>query len=145
VQYEDVLTDQDLGALVERHRQTGALATLLVHQRARSNSVVTLDADGRIRGFLERPAESERQGVESPWVNSGICVCSPEILDSIPAGQPCDLPRDVFRKWVPTGRLWAVGLSGYRCAIDSPERLAQARAAVETGQCRIDPIPVEAG
>ncbi|MBL9138285.1 MAG: NDP-sugar synthase [Verrucomicrobiales bacterium] len=144
VQYGDVLTDQDLGALVKRHRETAALATLLVHQRARSNSVVTLDPGGRILNFLERPAESERRGVESPWVNSGICICSPEIFDFIPPGQPCDLPRDVFRKLVPTGRLWAVGLSGYRCAIDSPERLAQAREAVVAGQCRVSPIPVEA-
>jgi NDP-sugar pyrophosphorylase family protein len=144
VQYGDVLTDQDLGALVRRHRQTGALATLLVHQRARSNSVVSLDDEGRVVGFLERPAESERRGVDSPWVNSGICVCSPEILDWIPDGVPCDLPRDVFRKLVDTRRLFSVGLSGFRCAIDSPERLNLAREAVTNGSCRVRPLPVEA-
>lgn len=144
VQYGDVLTDQDLGALVRRHRETSALATLLVHRRARSNSVVSLDADGRVVGFLERPGEAERRGVDSPWVNSGICVCSPELLDRIPPGVPCDLPRDIFRALVDTGRLFAAGLTGFRCAIDSPDRLALAREAVSNGTCRVQPLPVEA-
>ena len=140
VQYGDVLTDQDLIALVRFHREHAAVATLLLHQRARSNSVVTLDAAGRISGFLERPTDAARQGVDSPWVNSGLCVCSPEILAAIPADRPCDLPRDVFARLVATGRLFGFPLTGYRCAIDSPERLAEARAAVAEGRCRVRPL-----
>lgn len=142
VQYGDILTDQDLGTLVRRHRESRAFATLLVHPRARSNSIITLapDGSGRITGFLERPSEADRQGVESPWVNSGICVCSPEILAHIPAGRPADFPRDVFRPLVDTGRLHAVPLSGWRCAIDSPERLEESRRAVADGRCRVTPL-----
>ena len=146
VQYGDVLTDQDFSALVRFHRERGALATLLLHQRAKSNSVVSLDPDGRIIGFLERPTEEARQAVQSPWVNSGICVCSPEILQSIPPNRACDLPRDIFTLLVPTGRLFGFPLSGYRCAIDSPARLAEARAALAEGRCRVQPLrrpPVE--
>lgn len=140
VQYGDVLTDQSFAPLLRQHREHRALATLLVHERARSNSVIDIDPDGRITGFLERPTEAERASITSPWVNSGICICSPEILDLIPAVRPADLPRDVFRPLVSTGRLYAVPLSGYRCAIDSPERLAAAREAVEHGACRIAPL-----
>lgn len=142
VQYGDILTDQDLGALFEHHRRASALATLLVHPRARSNSIITLapDGSGRITGFLERPTEADRQGIDSPWVNSGICVCSPAILDHIPAGRPADFPRDVFRPLVGTGRLHAVPLSGWRCAIDSPERLDEARRAIAEGRCRVQPL-----
>lgn len=136
VQYGDVLTDQDFGAMLEFHRQRRALATLLLHQRAKSNSVVTLDADGRIIGFLERPSEASRQGVISPWVNSGICLCSPEIFGSIPPGAALDLPRDIFTNLLGTGRLFGFGLTGYRCAIDSPERLAEARKALAEGRCQ---------
>jgi mannose-1-phosphate guanylyltransferase/phosphomannomutase len=137
VQYGDVVTDQDFTAMLRFHRQRCPLATLLLHRRARSNSVVSLDREGRITGFLERPSEEARRGVESNWVNSGICLCGPEIFAHIPAGTACDLPRDIFSKLVGTERLFGFPLSGYRCAIDSPERLAEARAAIVEGRCRI--------
>jgi len=137
VHYGDILTDQDFAAMLQFHRDHNALATLLLHQRAKSNSVVTLDGESRIVGFLERPSDEARRGVASNWVNSGICLCSPEILRHIQPGIPCDLPRDIFTKLVSTGRLFGFPLSGYRCAIDSPERLAEARAAIAEKRCRI--------
>ena len=137
VQYGDVLTDQDFTAMLHFHRERKALATLLLHQRARSNSVVSLDKEGRIIGFLERPTEEARRGVKSPWVNSGICICDPQFLDEIPADVACDLPRDIFPKLVDSGRLYGFPLSGYRCAVDSPDRLAEARAAIVDGRCQI--------
>lgn len=138
VHYGDVLTDQNLRELLEFHQARQALVTLLVHQRQRSNSIVSLDPDGRIVGFLERPDEIERSQVRSPWVNSGVSLCAPEVLEVIPSAQACDLPRDIFPKLVDTGRLFGCALTGYRCAVDSPERLAEARAAVAEGRCRID-------
>lgn len=137
VQYGDILTDQDFQAMLRFHCERNALVTLLVHQRARSNSVVALDAERRITSFLERPTEEARQGQTSPWVNSGICVCAPEVLEHIPSNTACDLPRDVFPRLVRTGRLFGFPLSGYRVAVDSPERLAEARAALVEGRCHI--------
>lgn len=140
VQYGDVLTDQDFTQFTRFHYEKNALATLLVHQRAKSNSVVSLDPAGRVIGFLERPSDEARRGVMSPWVNSGICICSPEILTHISPDKPCDLPRDVFAPLVETGRLFGFPLSGFRCAIDSTERLVQARRAVVEGGCRVKPL-----
>jgi mannose-1-phosphate guanylyltransferase/phosphomannomutase len=140
VQYGDVLTDQDLATLTRFHQEKKALATLLVHQRAQSNSRVSLDRSNRIINFLERPTTADVGDNRSSWVNSGVCVCSPLVLDLIPPGQPADLPRDVFSQLVRTGRLFAVPLSGYRCAIDSPDRLQNARTALAEGRCRIQPL-----
>lgn len=120
------------------HQQHTAQATLLLHQRTRSNSIVSLDEQKRIIGFLERPTEEARRGVQSPWVNSGICICQPRLLAKIPAGVVCDLPRDIFPKLIDSGeRLYGYPLSGYRCAIDSPERLAEAQSAITNELCRI--------
>ena len=74
VHYGDVLTNQDFTAMLEFHRRRRALATLLVHQRAKSNSVLSLDDQGRVVRFLERPSDSERQGV-SGCVFSGVTIC----------------------------------------------------------------------
>jgi len=130
VHYGDVLTDQDLGAMLEAHRRRGALLTLLLHQRARSNSVVCLDPELRVERFLERPSEAERAGIASPWVNSGVYLLDPAVLERIPAEGPCDLPRDVFPGLVASGRMYGYPLDGYRCAVDSGERLEQAGQAL---------------
>lgn len=142
VQYGDILTDQDFAAMLAFHHERRALATLLVHQRLKSNSIVNLDDTGRITAFLERPDERTRAGQSSRWVNSGVCICAPEVLDAIPAGVPCDLPRDVFPKLIASGRVYGFALTGYRCAIDSPERLAEARAAQAEGRCRAVPLQI---
>jgi len=127
VHYGDVLTDQDLGALLETHLNKGALATLLLHRRIGSNSVVVLDAESRIQRLLERPTPEERAAVDSPWVNSGIYLLDPSVLELIPPGIPCDFPKDIFPGLIAGGRVFGHPLEGYRCAIDSPERLEQAR------------------
>lgn len=136
VQYGDVLTDQPLAPLLQQHRDRGATCTILVHRRARSNSVVDLDPDGRVTRFVERPPEGEQPSGEV-WVNSGLYVCDRAILDRIPEGRAVDFPRDLFPALAEEGRLWAVPLSRYRCAIDSPERLEEARAAVAEGRIRL--------
>lgn len=130
VHYGDVLTDHDVGAMLETHLRRGALLTLLVHRRHGSNSVVTVDEDWRVVGFLERPSERDRAVTTSPWVNSGVYACSREVLDLIPAVAPSDLARDVVPLAVAAGRTYAESLAGYRWAIDSRERLEEARRSL---------------
>jgi len=123
VHYGDVVTDQDFSDMLKFHKEKKALATLLLHQRKKSNSVVSLDNENRIIDFLERPTDEERKNIESPWVNSGICICEPEILELIPKETANDLPRDIFSKNISCQRLFGFPLNAYRCAVDSPERL----------------------
>lgn len=127
VHYGDVVTDQDLGELLRRHQAEAALATLLLHPRPGSNSVVEVDDRWRIRRLLERPSAAEREGVDSPWVNSGVYLLDPSVLAALPGPGPLDFPRDVFPAWIAQGRVFGVPLSGYRCAVDSAERLERAR------------------
>lgn len=137
VHYGDVLTDQDFSSIYAYHLEQHAEITMLLHQRTKSNSIVSLDEKNRVIGFLERPSDEERKGVRSPWVNSGISICNASILDAIPAGLVCDFPRDIFPKFIENGKVFGFPLSGYRCAIDSPERLAEARQAITDGRCKI--------
>jgi len=133
VQYGDVLTDQDFTAMLRFHRDRQALATVLVHRRAVSNSALSVDDEGCVVRFLERPTEEECRTIASPWVFSGVTICGPELLSMIPPAIFCDLPRDIFTRLAPSRRLFAFPLSGRRCAIDSKERLAEARAEVHRG------------
>ena len=130
VHFGVVLTDQYFTAMLAFHRQHEAQATLLLHQRARSNSIVCLDVDQRVEMLLERPDEEARSRVSSPWVNSGVYLLEPSMFDTIPTGLACDLPRDVLPELITHRRVFGFPLTGYRCAIDSPERLEQARESL---------------
>ena len=137
VHYGDILTDQDFTAMVEfHHARDRSLATLLLHQRARSNSIVSLDEDARIIEFLERPRKEAWCNVQSPWVNSGVYLCDRHILEHIPPGVTCDFPRDIFPNLIAAERLYGFPLSGYRCAIDSPARYEEAQATIADGRYR---------
>lgn len=135
VQYGDVVTDQDFTSLLAFHREKQSELTFLLHQRAKSNSVVRLDSKGRITGFLERPSEEMRKTLDGSWVNSGISICDRDVLGWIPETAPSDIPRDLAVPRVESNRIYGYPLSAFRCAIDSPERYAQAEQALREGKC----------
>lgn len=91
----DALTDIDLTALAERHRQAGGVATLAVKKvpDTREYGVVLHDREGRITGFQEKPAPEEAL---SDLGNCGIYVFTPEIFDYFPERQFVDWAQDVF-------------------------------------------------
>ncbi len=91
----DALTDLDVRALVERHREAGGIATLTVKQvpDTREYGVVIHDEDGRVQGFQEKPDPAEAL---SDLGNCGIYCFSPEIFDFFPDADPVDWAQDVF-------------------------------------------------
>jgi len=137
VYYGDVLTDQDFTTMLHFHRNRGAIVTLLLHQRDTYsfNSVVSLGGEGCITDFQERPRGQIK--TKSPWVNSGVYICSPQLLNEIPRDTFCDFPRDIFPKLVDSKRMFGFPVSGYRCAVDSFVELINARAAIIEGRCQI--------
>lgn len=124
VHYGDIVTDADLAALWRAHAAAPrARATVGLHRRAGSNSLVELDADSWIVRLVERGPRHEHEH----FVHSGVSVVEVSLLRDAPEG-PCDLPRDVFVPAVAAGqRLKGWELGGRRVAVDSEERLGLAR------------------
>jgi mannose-1-phosphate guanylyltransferase/phosphomannomutase len=136
VHYGDVVTDQDLAGMHRFHCRHDALATMLIHQRSGSDSVLVIDEEQRVETVLERPTAAERHGITSPWVSSGVCICSPAVLAKLPTETPSDLSLDLFPNLVSSRRLFTYPLTGYRCAIDSEQRLREAQTALKVGHFR---------
>lgn len=129
VWYGDNLSTCRLDRLAARHREVGGAATIALHYREdpTSSGIADLDEVGRITRFLEKPRPDE---VFSHWVNAGILMLEPTVLDAIPAGQACDLSRDIFPALLATGkRLYGYFLSDGEGLwwIDTPEALERVR------------------
>lgn len=136
VLYGDNLSTCDFSRLARHHRDRGAMATMALYRRddPSSSGIAEVNGEDRIVRFVEKPRPEE---VFSNWVNAGIYVLSPEILELIPAGQACDFGREVFPRMLAEGR----ALCGYRMQadeglwwIDTPADLARVQRAFEYDQ-----------
>jgi len=132
VHYGDIVTDLDLTKMLQFHRDRKAAATLLVHSRQKSNSTLRFDENYCVLEFVERPPEGFWKTIDTTWVNSGILILSPRVMDLIPTSGPSDWPRDIFPQLIQSRSLYAYCLDAYRIAVDSPERLAQLEADIQT-------------
>jgi len=98
----DVLTDIDLGAVIDDHSGSGSAATIgLVRvENPLEYGIVTTDESGLIARFLEKPTWGE---VFSDTINSGIYVLEPIVLDAIPEGAAVDFSSEVFPRLLEAG------------------------------------------
>lgn len=80
----DILTTVDLGEMVESHRRSGAMATLLVKDRSTSRYLL-FDREQRMRGWTNRSTgEVKPAGLNAEGLNlrafGGVHVLSPQIF-----------------------------------------------------------------
>jgi len=133
----DALTDLNLTAVVNFHRQKGAMATLVLTKvkYPLEYGVVITDQEGRITQFLEKPAWGE---VFSDAVNTGIYVLEPEVLNYFDPEQFFDFSKNLFPLLLKENRpLFGLTLPGYWCDIGNLEQYLQANQAVLSGQVKI--------
>ena len=136
VLYGDNLTTCNLNRLVIFHRAKGGIATIALHHRddPTASGIAELNEEDRIIQFLEKPMPHQ---VFSLWVNAGILVLEPAVLDAIPDGKNIDFGRDLFPSLLARGE----GIYGYRMSqdedlwwIDTPEDLERVKAIWEEGE-----------
>jgi mannose-1-phosphate guanylyltransferase/phosphomannomutase len=91
----DVLTDIDLTAFVDAHKDHDAFASIALKrvENPVDFGIVITRPDGRIERFLEKPTWGQ---VFSDTINTGIYVLEPEVFDFIPEGDVVDFASDVF-------------------------------------------------
>lgn len=122
VLYGDVICNENYRDFIKFHKsKKDAIASIILHKRDRSNSIVKMDNKSKIINFIERP-DGEIKNKKQNWVNSGLYCFNKRILKYIPQKVFCDFPKDIFPALVSEGCLYGYELKGYRCSIDSPER-----------------------
>jgi NDP-sugar pyrophosphorylase family protein len=113
----DELLDVDLPALLERHRVTGAAATIAVAQPKSQFGVVDLGPDDTVTGFREA-------GRAPFWVNCGVYVLGDAALARFP--ERGDHEATTFPDLAAEGRLYAFRHEGVWLTVNTPKELRAA-------------------
>jgi NDP-sugar pyrophosphorylase family protein len=117
----DELVDVSFEALLARHRETGAAATVSVARPASPFGVVELGGDDVVTGF--------REGGRIPyWVNCGVYVLSQEAIESFP--DRGDHESTAFPELAAAGRLRAYRHEGLWLTVNTPKELRRAQEHV---------------
>jgi mannose-1-phosphate guanylyltransferase len=129
----DVLTDLDLGSLVEFHRRTGAEGTIALHPVADPSAfgVVPTDAEGRVTAFVEKPPRDEAPTNE---INAGTYVLEASVLDRISPTGRVSIERETFPAMVRSGVLFARSDDGYWLDTGTPAAYLQANRDLLSGE-----------
>ena len=113
----DELVDVDFPALLERHRSTGAAATVTVAQPPSQFGQVELTDDDVVTGFHELSRVPY-------WVNCGIYVLSEEALARFP--EQGDHETTAFPELAADGKLRAFRHTGVWLTVNTPKELRRA-------------------
>ncbi|MBV9388323.1 MAG: mannose-1-phosphate guanyltransferase [Chroococcidiopsidaceae cyanobacterium CP_BM_ER_R8_30] len=91
----DSITDFDLTAAIQFHKQKQSKATLVLTRVPNpiEFGVVITDEEHRIRRFLEKPSTSE---IFSDTVNTGTYILEPSVLEYLPENQEYDFSKELF-------------------------------------------------
>ena len=117
----DELVDVDFAALLARHRESGAAATVSVARPASPFGVVELGGDDVITGFSE--------GGRIPyWVNCGVYVLAEEAIERFP--DRGDHESTAFPELAAEGRLRAHRHDGLWLTVNTPKELRRAQEHV---------------
>jgi mannose-1-phosphate guanylyltransferase len=91
----DILTDIDLAAVVAHHRESRAVATIVLTpvENPSAYGLVETNSDGWIQRFIEKPGPDE---ITCNTINAGIYVLEPSVLKYMPKGEPYSFERGLF-------------------------------------------------
>lgn len=108
--YADGVADIDLGALLARHAEKGAVATMTVVRPYSQWGIAVISEDERIEGFREKPRLDY-------WINGGFFCCEPRFLDWVV--EDSVLEREPLERAADEGELAAFRHDGFWDCMDT--------------------------
>lgn len=134
----DSITDFDLRAAIEFHKQKQSKATLVLARVPNpvEFGVVITDKEHRIQRFLEKPSSSE---IFSDTVNTGTYVLEPEVLEYLPANEETDFSKDLFPLLLEKGEpMYGYIAEGYWCDVGHLDAYREAQYDALYGKVELD-------
>lgn len=127
----DIVTDFDLSAIIERHRQCASRATITLKAVPSPNpyGVIDLDPEGRVLAWREPTEEQKKALAGNPnvaqtgwdYINAGFYVLEPEVIESIPEGRMVSIEREIYPRMIEQGEgLYGAPAEGYWVDVAGP-------------------------
>ncbi|MCC7008921.1 MAG: NDP-sugar synthase [Acidobacteria bacterium] len=141
----DVFTSVDLPALIARHRDRKARATIVLTpvENPSAYGLVETDHDGNVLGFIEKPNPDE---IRCDTINAGIYVLEPETLDRIPPNISYSIEREFFPSLIRNNETFVAEIyRGYWIDIGTPEKYRQAHRDIMIGRFVAPPFAASPG
>ncbi len=107
----DILTNIDLTQMISEHRKRGNALTIALAKVADPSryGLVSLNEDGSVNRFIEKPKGGLEPGINVNTINAGIYILEPNALRLIAKGVSSSFECDVF----PMALDRQLGFSGY--------------------------------
>ena len=104
-----IITDLDLKAALETHRQKKAIATLIMRPNPKREkfSQIIVDGAGNYQGCSGFPPTTDNGSPTTPLMFTGIHILEPAILDYILSGVEYDSIRQVYPHVMSEGKIVA--------------------------------------
>ena len=101
----DIFTTIDYTALLKKHKEKNAVATIALYRVEDPSryGTVKLTEENRVTQFIEKAPLGK---APSSLINAGIYMLDPEIFNYIPAGRPVSIEHEVFPKLAEEGKLF---------------------------------------
>ena len=138
--YGDNYTNIDLTEMLQFHKNTNPTATIALFDSAKSlnskiaGGFVNLDKSNSVVSFIEG-GKNESSG----YVNAGVYILEPKVLDMIPVNKPSDFGADIFPKLLKNNFLVKGYLTNsFVLAIDTKDALELTKQATKQGEIKSD-------
>ncbi len=136
----DVMTQVDLAAVVQLHRERQAKATIVLTpvENPSAYGLVETDEAGNVRRFLEKPKPEE---ITCDTINAGIYILEPDTFDRIPRDTAWSIERSFFPSLVERKETFvAYVYRGYWIDIGTPEKYMQVHRDIMDGRFSAPPF-----
>jgi len=142
VLYGDSLTDFDLSAMIQLHREKEAIATVAIFEVPNpwEVGVVQMDGDGRISELVEKTESTVPRPQSTILANGGVYLLEREVMDYIPNQGFSDFACDIFPKLIELHLPvygYVLESEDYLIDIGTIEKYQQANADIQAGKVRI--------
>ena len=118
----DIVFPIDLRPLIAAHRQSRALATMILMEMPAGQAYQSVEMDAAGRIWRIAGVGEHRSGLR-PWHFTGVHLLSPEVFDLLAKEGPEDINRQVYPRAISSGRaVRGDVVSGYWSDLGTPDR-----------------------
>jgi len=111
--YGDGVSDINLKELLDFHKKSGKIATLTSVQPAGKFGALSIERDGKVNSFSEKPKG------DGNWINGGFFVLEPEVFKYIYPDEKTIFEREPLENLAKAGQLNAYKHTGFWRAMDT--------------------------